>query len=109
MPRFIIKLEDGDREWLLEWSTVVDAPVTYGMSRADFRTWYGIEYGEREVRPSLGGMSNLDFRLARVDATGSSSIDGATVDDIISGNRAGDGESELTKEEITELFCRRPQ
>lgn len=32
MGRAIIKLNDGKRDWYLEWSTVVDAPVTYGMS-----------------------------------------------------------------------------
>jgi hypothetical protein len=32
VPRFLIKLNAGDRDWYLVWSTVVDAPVSRGMS-----------------------------------------------------------------------------
>ena len=33
MGRGIVRLNDGKRDWYLEWSTICDAPATYGMSR----------------------------------------------------------------------------
>ena len=52
MGKYIINL-DG---YYMEWSTVVDAPVTWGMSLAAFQDYYLQEYGESEF-------SKLDERL----------------------------------------------
>lgn len=49
MPRYIIKIKDK----YFEWSTIVDAPVTNGMSLTEFRSYYQSEYGE-------DAMKNLD-------------------------------------------------
>jgi hypothetical protein len=40
MGRFICKFEDKDDVYYLEWSTVVDAPVTFGMSLEEFKEYY---------------------------------------------------------------------
>lgn len=86
MPRYIIEL--GGK--LLEWSTVVDAPVSEPMDEAEFRAHYQNCYG-------TDGMRDLDSRLERVRATGCSSLGGLTADDVIQGNRAGPNEKTLSK------------
>jgi len=98
MPRFIIKLNDGEHDWYMEWSTVVDAPATFGLSLEEFKEYYKEEYGKR-------GLTELEQRLARVEKNGSSSMYGDTADEIISNNRAGPHESQFTKEQIIEHYC----
>jgi hypothetical protein len=93
MPRYIVKLDD----WYLEWSTIVDAPVTEGMSLDDFRAHYLRQYG-------LQGESQLFERLERVEKNGTSALD-ETLDGILSCNRAGPDEAELTKDEIIKAYC----
>ena len=99
MGRFICKFQDGDTAYYLEWSTVVDAPATRGMSLDEFTEYHRIEYG------SIG----LEFqdRMNRVEEKGTSAFDYASVDEVIEGNRAGDDETCLTKEQIIEIYCRR--
>lgn len=94
MPRFIIKL-DGK---YLEWSTIVDAPVSHGMTREKFDDYYRFLYGNE-------GMKMLPERMSRVETTGTSSHDGESVDDMIDGNRAGENERELSKEELIREYC----
>lgn len=96
MARFIVKI-DGK---YLEWSTVVDAPVTYGMTREEFEAYYRFNYGE-------SWMEHLPERMARVEANGTSSFNCTSIEDVIAGNRAGDGEQELTLEQIAEKYCRK--
>jgi len=85
----------------LEWSTIVDAPVTYGMSLTEFKDWYILEYGRSSI-------DDLNQRLERVEKTGTSAFD-FSLDSILSCNRAGPKETELTKEELIEKYCRRIQ
>jgi hypothetical protein len=96
MPRYIMQLE----EYYLEWSTVVDAPVSWGMSLEEFKEYYRQEYGH-------DGMRGLDDRLKRVAIYGTSSHDRYTPDDLIRGNHAGPNESELTREQIYHVYCLR--
>ena len=95
MPKFIVKIDN----FYLEWSTIVDAPVSLGMPLSEFQTWYQAEYGS-------DGMRGLPDRLARVEKTGTSSFYGETLDDLISGNRAGPDEDELTRDELVAAYCR---
>jgi hypothetical protein len=99
MPKFIIKLTNESQDYYLEWTTVMDAPATYGMSLAEFREYHRDEYGRsRDVE--------LEQRLARVEATGTSCLGpDRTVDAVIEGNRAGPGESSLTKQELIQKYC----
>lgn len=100
MPRMICKLTDPKTktDYYFEWSTVVDAPVTFGQSLEDFKEYYRNEYGQSSVR-------DFEDRMKRVEAKGTSSQIYDNVDELISGNRAGDDETELTKEEILEQYC----
>lgn len=83
MGRYIAKL---DADAYAEWSTVVDAPVSWVVPR-----------------DSAVGMWGED-RVARADRNGTSIVDGypagETPEEIVQGNRAGPGESELTVAEI---------
>jgi hypothetical protein len=97
MPRYIIKLTDNDKDYYLLWSTIVDAPVTHGMSLEDFKIAYEQEYGR-------SGMSDLSQRLERVEQTGSSEYMG-NLESLLGHNRAGENESCLTKEEIIKKYC----
>lgn len=92
MPRFIVKLATPAGDRYFEWSTIVDAPVTYGMPLDEFTAFYRHQYG---------AASDDEFaeRMARVEATGTSAR-GDTVKDLISGNRAGPGESTMTMKQL---------
>lgn len=94
MPRYILKLDD----LYCEWSTIVDAPVTAFMPLDKFKAYYRNEYGE-------DGMRNLDSRMARVDRKGVSSLIHDSPGELIAGNRAGKGESELSKKELLRQYA----
>lgn len=106
MPKYICKFiadkdMDGNvlnKEFYLEWSTIVDAPVTYGMGRGEIEVYHRQRYGEE-------GQREFANRMARVDQKGVSAIDYDSVEDLISANRAGNKESELTYREIVEEYC----
>jgi len=95
MGQHIIKL---DGQYLI-WSTVVDAPITYGMTLAELREWIRIEHGR-------AGLRLLPRRLAHVAERGTSSMIEKSVDDVIAHNRAGPDERTLTRAELIRTYCR---
>lgn len=102
MGRVIIKLTDPKtkKEYYLHWSSIVDAPVTYGLTKKEFKKYYKEEFGNE-------GMRTLDKDLELVDKKGHSSHYNMTVNDIIERNRAGKNEKKLTKKQIIERYCRK--
>lgn len=94
MGRYIVRLG----EYYLEWSTVVDAPITFGMKIDEFKKYYLAEYGH-------SGMTELPQRLKRADAYGTSSHERVTAASLIEINRAGPDEDELTQDEIYTVYC----
>lgn len=92
MARGIIKIKDK----YFEWSTVVDAPITYGMNLEQLNEYIKSEYGEE-------GLRNLPRRLESVEEVGSSFM-GDTLYGTICANRAGDDETTLTEDEIYEKY-----
>lgn len=97
MPHYILKIKDR----FIEWSTVVDAPVSYGMTREDMR-----EHLLAETDGSRASEIMVDERLDRADAKGSSDLMGMTAEEVVAGNRAGPDESELTFDEIYEAYVK---
>lgn len=99
MGRYIIKLTDkiSKKDFYLEWSTVVDVPVTFGMSLGEFKDYYLSEYGN-------SCYEKLVDRLLRVEEKGTSAI-GETLSEILHCNRAGRKEGKLTKQKIVENYC----
>jgi hypothetical protein len=88
MGNFLVKL--GAK--YLEWSTIVDAPVTYLLTRDEMREYLRDEYGR-------SGSRDTEERLARCDQYGTSSLY-QTRDSLIANNRAGDGDTSLTLDEL---------
>lgn len=99
MGRCLIKIPDGDRSWYLEWSSVVDAPVTYGMSLEELHEYIKDEYGRE-------GLHDLPERLMRVEKYGASALPVRWVAEVIACNRAGEGETKLTLTQIRDYYCR---
>lgn len=95
MGRFVCHHEG----YFFEWSTVVDAPVTYGVDLEQFTDYYRSRYGE------------LDFehewpkRLERALATGCSSRIDRDLRSMVSFNHAGFEGTCLTFEQIIQIYC----
>lgn len=98
MGRFVIKLEDEKRPWYLVWSTVVDAPVTYGMSLEELKEFWLKEYGRV-------GAQELEEMLARVDTYGHSRNYPGMLAETIGFNRAGKDETCFSKEDLLAAYC----
>ena len=109
--RCIIKLVGEDkREWFMEWSSVVDAPLTYGMNLEGLADHVRYNHGQ-------AGIDELPARMERVDKRGHSmNLDAwelkhggdlECVEYITSGNRAGVGETTLTNVQIIAMYCER--
>ena len=100
MPRFIIRMEkDGDERYL-EWSTVVDSPVTYGMTFDEFLAYYRDEYGAS----SMDGLLGEHGRMSRVRENGTSERGATSVHDTIAHNRAGEDETHLDYDGIWQQY-----
>lgn len=105
MPRYIVKLVDKknkNKAYYLEWSTVVDAPVTFGMSLREFRAYYQDEYGK-------SSMNEFENRMVRVQEKGTSSHLDDSAEEVLQCNRAGKNEKHMSMEQIIEWYCRKKQ
>ena len=91
MPRYIVRAKDPDTgEFRFAiWSTIVDAPVTPFRRRDDFLLW------NQEATPD---------RMARVDAKGTSSLIHESAEEIMSHNRAGNGEKHLSPAKLVRAY-----
>jgi len=98
-----VKLTDkkANKDYYLEWSTVVDAPVTKGMPLDEFKEYYRKRNGD-------DAFVKLPERLERVEAKGTSSIQDKDVADTISLNRAGEAECHLDYDDLIEEYCNPP-
>lgn len=101
MPHYIVKLDTENGPRYLEWSTVVDAPVTYGMTLEAFTKYWHKEYG------AGAGADQLGRRLRSVEAKGTDSFINASAEDLLANNRAGAGDTCLSKDQIIEYYCNR--
>lgn len=96
MGRAIVMFErDGVRRYC-EWSTGVDAPISWLLPLSLFEEHIREKYGDE-------GLRRLPERIARVHECGTSALwtDRAS---LVEGNRAGPNESELTEAEIMERY-----
>ncbi len=100
MPTFIVRFDTDRGPRYLEWSTVVDAPVTWGVPLEEYQRYYRHMRGE-------DGMRDLSKRIARADGpTRCSAMPGVdTLEGLILCNRAGKGETRLTLEQIIAFYC----
>lgn len=79
MPRWIVRLAPDE---YVEWSTVVDAPVSYISTRDEAVKEWGLD---RVVRADRNVTSAFPHQYHY-----------GSVEEFVSGNRAGDGETELS-------------
>lgn len=91
--RYLIQI----RDLYFEWSTIVDAPVTYGLK------W---EQMEEHVRALYGseGEKELPARLERIKQQGTSCEYHLTMEALLHCNRAGPEGTELTSDQIYEAY-----
>ena len=100
MPTYIIKFDTADGPRYLDYSTICDAPITVGMTLDEYKAYYREEYGRK-------GVDNLDDRLRRADAKGTSSHIHSSVAAVIRFNRAGKDETRLTIEQLVDFYVTR--
>lgn len=99
MPRFTVKIKDK----YFHWSTIVDAPITDGMTLDEFRKWYIKEYGRNGYKKEMFDM--MIEKLEKYSAVnGSGCVIAETIEEAIDENRAGKNEKYLTAEQIYEQY-----
>ena len=94
MPRSIVH-HDG---WFFEWSTIVDAPVTIGMRRQEFKAYFLERFGQ-------AAMLDLPRRLDRAVEFGTDLDTPTSARDLLAFNRAGRDETDLPFEDVIRLVC----
>ncbi len=99
MPQHIIKLEADGRPHYLLWSTFVDAPIFETADRGLLRDELVRKWGaDREWA--------IDEMLVRADANGTSERGETSAEGTIGFNRAGEGETQLTVDQIIDVYIR---
>ena len=102
MPRLCFKLHDDkfNKDYYLEWSSVVDSFITNGMSLEEYKEYYLKEYGNAYA-------DQLESDLKRIEKNGSNSRTGfTTLESILDFNCCGSNDECLTLEEILDQYCR---
>ncbi len=95
MGRMLVQIKDR----YFEWSTVVDAPVTYGMTLPQLRHYIKEEYGRQ-------GLEELPKRLERCAERGHSAQgDNSSLASFLACNRAGPKESCLSAAAIYKQYA----
>lgn len=95
MSHLVIKV----RDYYLIWSSVVDAPVSFGLTYPDLVRWVRREEG-------LKGLALLDEQMKFIERYGTGSCN-IKAESLFSFNRAGPDESSLNEEEIYRAYCLR--
>lgn len=93
MSKYIVHHEGQ----FLEWSTVVDAPITFANSLSDFEAYYREEYGE-------AGMIGLPVRIERAIKNGTSAVPDMSLKELVRDNRAGPNETKLSLKDVIRFF-----
>ncbi len=96
MGNCLIKLVRGKKVKYLEWSSIVDAPATYGMTARELKAHIKWRYGEE-------GLKELPARMDRVENYGTSYYS-CNLDDVIGYNRAGIDETCLTQDQLWDMY-----
>jgi hypothetical protein len=92
----VIRVDDNGEERFLVWSSVVDAPLSFACTEAQFIE-YWVEREQRRAREEAERM------IARAREPG------RDLSDVVVANRAGPKEVALTEDEILEFFVRRKE
>lgn len=90
--------ENTGIDYYFEWSTLTNAPITYGMPLDEFGEYYHQVYGEE-------GVNGFLERMKRVFKKGISTIQ-YDLTTLLSTNRAGENGAHISNEEILERYSR---
>ena len=103
MSHILFKLEREGEVRYFEWSTICDAPLTFGMTLEELHDYVRERYGPP-------GLEELPKRLERVERSGTSALPGPlSAEDLLKGNRAGAGETTIGIDEFwTRFVTERP-
>lgn len=101
MGRSIVKLPYKGKDYYLLWSSIVDAPITYGVPLKELEDYLREEEGARYMR------EDHPRRMERVEKYGTSSLHGETPEEFIVVNRAGPDEQRITLEGIIYQYIAR--
>ena len=105
MGRYIVKLDTSEGPRYLDYSTVVDAPVSYGLTREEFVEHYHEERRRRLEQELEAEMADLPRRLDQADEVGSTSMFYKSAQEALLCNRAGKNWTCMTIEQIVEHYC----
>lgn len=86
---FVRHVVDGEERYLI-WSSVVDAPTTYGCTLEQLKNYWREEYGRR-------GLEDLERRIKNGDWC-------TPLEELVGANRAGKDETKLTSEQIVQHY-----
>ncbi len=99
MPRIVCKFATPEGERYLIWSTVVDAPITFGLPLDEFEDYI------RETQDQEDARYFRDVLLPRLEHNTTTSQMEPTVEELVTFNRAGIDQTTLTLEQIVDFFC----
>lgn len=95
MGKYVVRLEE---EKFIRWSSVVDAPLSFIMTKAEMKAHLMEKDGNDE--------ETADARIERADRIGTSAMDrNEEARVVISGNRAGPNGEELSLEQIVNMYA----
>lgn len=95
MPHYILRIKTVKGPRYIDWSTIVDAPVSGALTRAEIKEHWKSRYGSTSA--------DIATRLKDADRYGTDCLDHSPIARVIAGNRAGPRESELTLAQIIDL------
>lgn len=95
MGHCLIKIKD----LYFEWSTVVDAPVTYGMTLDELKAYVKEERGN-------DGLRELPRELENIERQGTAIQTNYTLAELTDNNRAGENEKHISLEKIYERYTK---
>lgn len=95
MGRCLIKIKD----LYFEWSTVVDAPVTYGMTLDELKAYIKEERGN-------DGLKELPRHLENIDRQGTAMQTNYTLAELVANNRAGENEKRISLDAIYKRYAK---
>ena len=96
--RYIVRISDNLNDYFMEWSMHTDSPLSRGMLKTAFRTWYLNKYPNYPEE-------DLEERMDVADYRGSDNPEFKNIDDFLKVNRAGFDGSCLSKKEIIDTYC----
>lgn len=96
MGSYIVRFDGPNGPRYCEWSTIVDAPVTRGMTFGELHEYIAEQYG------STGSLA-MPGRMARVAQKGTSAMNHDSLVSCVWLNRAGPDESRLSLQGLRAL------